>query len=237
MMILPYVEQQSLYEKINGSISYTHVVSTASNVDYFCLLNFFPSTWMMCPSPTSSSSTVVIEPWLVKVDLFRCPSDPRRESESEMGYTNDAFSLGDTIIDNANGKTRGMFESTTYRQPIDNLSTTYRQPIDNLSTTYRRHRDVTDGFSNAILPPGDVNADHRDADDLTYGNFAAGSYHVGGGVNCAFGDGSIRFITAQVDCGDLSQPAPLGSDSRDSPYGVWGSLGTISADELISESN
>jgi len=40
-----------------------------------------------------------------------------------MGYTNDAFSLGDTIIDNANGKTRGMFESTTYRQPTDDTVT------------------------------------------------------------------------------------------------------------------
>jgi len=114
MMILPFVEQQPLYEKLDSSISYTHVVSTTSNFDYFCLLNFFPSTWMMCPAPTSSSRTVVIEPWLDKVDLFRCPSDPRRESESEMGYTNYALSLGDTIIDNANGKTRGMFESTTY---------------------------------------------------------------------------------------------------------------------------
>jgi len=177
---------------------------------------------MMCPVPTSSSRTVVIEPWLDKVDLFRCPSDPRREAESEMGYTNYAFSLGDTIIDNATGKTRGMFESTTYR----------------------RHRDVTDGLSNTIftgfntiLPPGDVSADHRDTDDLTYGNFAAGSDHAGSGVNCAFGDGSIRFITAQVDCGDLSQSAPLGSDSRNSPYGVWGSLGTIAAEEVVSKPN
>jgi len=219
---LPFVEQQPLYEKLDSSISSTHVVSTTSNFDYFCLLNFFLSTWMMCPVPTSSSRTVVIEPWLDKVDLFRCPSDPRREAESEMGYTNYAFSLGDTIIDNATGKTRGMFESTTYR----------------------RHRDVTDGLSNTIftgfntiLPPGDVSADHRDTDDLTYGNFAAGSDHAGSGVNCAFGDGSIRFITAQVDCGDLSQSAPLGSDSRNSPYGVWGSLGTIAAEEVVSKPN
>lgn len=85
-----------------------------------------------------------------------------------------------------------------------------------------------------ILPPGDVSANHRETDDLTYGNFNAGSYHAGGGVNCAFGDGSIRFVTGQVDCGDLSQSAPAGSDGGKSPYGVWGSLGTIAGEEVVS---
>jgi|GEM_PF-2497303 len=194
----------------------------------------------------------------------------------EMGFTNYAFSLSDTIIDNANGKTRGMFEATTYRRHrdvTDGLSNTifmseirvdgemiewlddavlsipksYSKASNVKAITgnippaapafFGRGRRWVDGAPiftgfNTILPPGDVSADHRDADDLTYGNFAAGSYHAGGGVNCAFGDGSIRFITAQVDCGDLSQPAPLGSDSLNSPYGVWGSLGTISADEV-----
>ena len=281
MMILPFVEQQPLYEKLDRSIAYNHVFSTTSNFEYFCLLNFFPSTWMMCPVPRSSSRTVVIEPWLDKVDLFRCPSDPRRESESEMGYTNYAFSLGDTIIDNANGKTRGMFESTTYRRHRDvtdglsntifmseikvdgemiewlddallSVPRTYSKAYNAITITgtvpptapefFGRGRRWVDGAPiftgfNTILPPGDVSADHRDASDLTYGNFAAGSYHAGGGVNCAFGDGSIRFITAQVDCGDLSQSAPLGSDSRNSPYGVWGSLGTIAAEEVVSKPN
>lgn len=276
MMILPFVEQQPLYEKLNSSINYTHVVSTTSSFDYFCLLNLFPSTWMMCPVPTSPSSTVVIEPWLDKVVLFRCPSDPRRESATEMGYTNYAFSLGDSIIDNATGKTRGMFEASTYRRHrdvTDGLSKTIFiseirvdgemiEWLDDASLAiprayskssnanaiasnvppsapefFGRGRRWVDGAPiftgfNTILPPGDVSADHRDGDDLAYGNFAAGSYHAGGGVNCAFGDGSIRFISAQVDCGDLSQPAPLGSDSFNSPYGVWGSMGTIAAAEV-----
>ncbi len=277
--ILPYMEQQALYEKLEGSISYTHVASTSFSFNSLCLLNLFPSTWMMCPAPPSSSSTVQIEPWLDQLDPLRCPSDPRREYPGEMGYTNYAFSVGDTIVDNANGKTRGMFEASTYRRLRDvtdglsntiflseikvdgemiewlddsmltvptNYSKISRANLSVVANTppaapefFGRGRRWVDGAPiftafNTILPPGDVSANHRDADDLTYGNFAAGSYHAAGGVNCAFGDGSIRFITAQIDCGDLSQPAPTGSDRKNSPYGLWGSMGTIAGDEVLS---
>lgn len=62
---------------------------------------------------------------------------------------------------------------------------------------------------------------------------AIGSAREAGGVNCTFVDSSIRFITAQVDRGDLSQPAHKGSDRRNSPYSVWGSMGTIAADKSM----
>ena len=278
--VLPYMEQQALYEKLEGSISYAHLASATPDFSGLCLLNFFPSTWMMCPAPPSSNSSVQIEPWLDQLDALRCPSDPRREYPGEMGYTNYAFSVGDTIIDNASGKTRGMFEASTFRKlrdVTDGLSNTIflseikvdGEMIEWLDDSvlsvptnysksnggnvtivantppeapefYGRGRRWVDGSPiftafNTIVPPGDVSANHRETDDLTYGNFAAGSYHAAGGVNCAFGDGSIRFITAQIDCGDLSQAAPVGNDRRKSPYGVWGSLGTIAADEVIDQ--
>jgi prepilin-type N-terminal cleavage/methylation domain-containing protein len=278
--LLPFMEQQALYEKLQGSISSSHVVSTTPSFSGLCLLNFFPTTWMMCPLPNSSINTVRLEPWLDHLDALRCPSDPRQEYLGEMGYTNYAFSVGDTIVDNATGKTRGMFEAATFRRlrdVSDGLSSTIfvseikvdgemiewlddsvlsvpsnysKSRGGNLTLIanappaapefYGRGRRWVDGAPvftafNTILPPGDVSANHRDADDLTYGNFAAGSHHLGGGVNCAFGDGSIRFITAQIDCGDLNQPAPTGSDRQNSPYGIWGSMGTIAAQEIVAE--
>ncbi len=272
------MEQQALYEKLEGSISYTNVGATSSSFTSLALLNFSPSTWMMCPAPTSSTSSVQIEPWLDQLDPLRCPSDPRREYPGEMGYTNYAFCVGDTIVDNASGKTRGMFEASTLRRLRDvtdglsntifmseikvdgemiewlddsvlSIPTNYSRTNGNNLTVaantppdapefFGRGRRWVDGAPiftafNTILAPGDVSANHRDDDDLTYGNFAAGSSHAAGGVNCAFGDRSIRFITAQIDCGDLSQPAPIGNDRKNSPYGVWGSMGTIAADEVV----
>jgi prepilin-type N-terminal cleavage/methylation domain-containing protein len=261
--LLPYLEQSALHQKLQSSIVYNHPPSSSFR--------------MMCPLPPNPNSKFQIEPWLDKVGLFRCPSDPKLETDTEMGFTNYAFSMGDTIIDNSKGVTRGMFAASVFKglkDVIDGSSNTIVMSeirVDgemiewlddavltvpgNYSRTmglreglipripppapefFGRGRRWVDGapiFSafNTILPPGDVSANHRDSDDLTYGNFTAGSYHAGEGVNCAFGDGSIRFVGSNIDCGDLMQKAPIGNSSGNSPYGVWGSLGTISGSEI-----
>jgi prepilin-type N-terminal cleavage/methylation domain-containing protein/prepilin-type processing-associated H-X9-DG protein len=84
------------------------------------------------------------------------------------------------------------------------------------------------GF-NAILPPntpscliGNVN---------TRGVMTAQSWHTGG-VNCVFGDGSVRFINETIDAGNSGAPESL---SGPSPYGVWGALATINGGEIASE--
>lgn len=84
------------------------------------------------------------------------------------------------------------------------------------------------GF-NAILPPnspscliGNIN---------TRGVMSAQSWHAGG-VNCVFGDGSVRFISETIDAGNSGAPETL---SGPSPYGVWGALATINGGEVASE--
>ena len=56
---------------------------------------------------------------------------------------------------------------------------------------------------------------------------SAASMHPGG-VNAVKADGSVSFISETIDTGDLNLPA---STSGQSPYGVWGALGTISGGE------
>jgi len=58
---------------------------------------------------------------------------------------------------------------------------------------------------------------------------SASSFHPGG-VHVSMVDGSVRFIRESIDCGD---PATREVASGQSPYGVWGALGTISGGETL----
>ncbi|MDR0869474.1 MAG: DUF1559 domain-containing protein [Planctomycetaceae bacterium] len=53
--------------------------------------------------------------------------------------------------------------------------------------------------------------------------YSASSYHPGG-VNGAYADGSVHFISETVDYGTPTAAMPF--DGSPSPYGVWGALGT-----------
>ncbi|MFI4876012.1 MAG: DUF1559 domain-containing protein [Blastopirellula sp. JB062] len=56
------------------------------------------------------------------------------------------------------------------------------------------------------------------------------SMHTGG-VNLVLGDGSVRFISENIDAGNLAHP----SRSGPSKSGVWGALGTRAGQEIIPE--
>jgi prepilin-type N-terminal cleavage/methylation domain-containing protein len=53
-----------------------------------------------------------------------------------------------------------------------------------------------------------------------------------GGVHCLLGDGAVRFISENIDAGNSAAPPPV---SGPSPYGVWGSLGSIRGDDVVGE--
>ena len=89
------------------------------------------------------------------------------------------------------------------------------------------------GFT-TVLPPNapscvndsDVNADSHG------GILNASSMHPNG-VNSVFADGSIHFITQNINTGNLAAPPPLPGQS--SPYGVWVALGSIDGGESNGE--
>lgn len=90
------------------------------------------------------------------------------------------------------------------------------------------------GF-NTVLPPNspgctdDTNTCCADAVNVV---LPAGSNHTGG-VNAAYADGSVHFISNSVDTGNLNSGV-VQPTSGPSLYGVWGSLGSKSGGETVS---
>lgn len=84
-----------------------------------------------------------------------------------------------------------------------------------------------------ILPPNSasciiataVNNPHWSA-----GIYSAGSNHTGGAM-VSMADGSVHFISQNIDTGNLALPAPPATGGGISPYGVWGALGSARGGE------
>lgn len=77
-----------------------------------------------------------------------------------------------------------------------------------------------------ILPPNSATCSSQ----AGTGIYSSASRHTGG-VQCVLADGSVHFISQNIDTGNLSLPPVTGGPS---PYGVWGALGTKNGSEVAS---
>jgi prepilin-type N-terminal cleavage/methylation domain-containing protein len=86
------------------------------------------------------------------------------------------------------------------------------------------------GFTTVLPPnaPSCVNDGNTNADS-TGGVYSAGSYHPNG-VVAVFADGSVRFITETINCGNLTARQVVNGPS---PYGVWGAMGSTDGGEAV----
>ncbi|EMI21806.1 protein containing DUF1559, partial [Rhodopirellula maiorica SM1] len=56
------------------------------------------------------------------------------------------------------------------------------------------------------------------------------------GAHVLLADGSVQFITDSIDAGDRNADSiskDYNNEGRESPYGVWGALGSIGGKERI----
>lgn len=86
-------------------------------------------------------------------------------------------------------------------------------------------------FFQTVMPPNSPNCcSNSQNTDSSYGLYSASSYHSGG-VNVCLVDGSVRFVLTTIDVGDQSNTVEPSGQQMESPYGVWGALGSIAGSE------
>ncbi|MDO5554191.1 MAG: DUF1559 domain-containing protein [Planctomycetia bacterium] len=93
---------------------------------------------------------------------------------------------------------------------------------------------IASGF-HTILPPNSPSCATLDDPQFmpgTYGVMSANSFHSGG-VNTGLLDGSVRFVSNTVDAGDATKIVDP-TKTTESPYGVWGAMGTPAGGEAKS---
>ncbi len=95
------------------------------------------------------------------------------------------------------------------------------------------------GFQTCLPPNGEICQQAPVGNWMgTYeaeGNFTASSRHQGG-VHSVMGDGAVRFVTDSIDAGNSNATAvnPWTAQGVESPYGVWGAMGTKASSEIVS---
>ncbi|WP_459556136.1 DUF1559 family PulG-like putative transporter [Lacunimicrobium album] len=100
-------------------------------------------------------------------------------------------------------------------------------------------------FSTALAPNTSSCYTRNSTSHTGFGIFNAGSLHKGG-VQVLMGDGAVRFISDNIDTGNQSAILPVAGfingntpltspSSEQSPYGVWGALGTRASGEVLGE--
>ena len=113
----------------------------------------------------------------------------------------------------------------------------YLSSVTYANAAYNRGFRVGDGrglYTSfvTVLPPNSASCALAESDE---GMYTANSEHTGG-VQVAMGDGSVKFISENIDSGtqtlSLTDPLPAGAQNR---YGVWGSLGSKRGGETVGD--
>jgi hypothetical protein len=110
-----------------------------------------------------------------------------------------------------------------------NDSRRYVGPVSSLGSKWCHGATSRIGF-NTVIPPNGPSCITGGNDNRYPGVFPPTSYHPGG-VVVAMADASCRFISETINTGNLTHAEVY---TGESPYGVWGALGSKSGGEAVS---
>jgi len=109
----------------------------------------------------------------------------------------------------------------------------HRQPKGGSGTNFAYYT-LQNGYFHTVIAPNGPSCSFTNDNHIgtRAAFFPPTSFHVGG-VNACIADGSGRFISDSIDTGDLNAVPPPKSHAEifHSPYGVWGSLGSMNGGE------
>lgn len=143
------------------------------------------------------------------------------------------------------GTARGLGSAFVRQNPslcltaIDLSTGRYTQPVGPWGGN--RWPDGAPAFTGhtTILGPNSASCTQRNWDGED-GIYEPMSNHEGG-VHCLFGDGKVKFISDSIDTGNTTCPPPDAQSGTPcgggwfgpSPYGVWGSMGSVSGQDTV----
>jgi type II secretory pathway pseudopilin PulG len=130
-----------------------------------------------------------------------------------------------------NNTTAVVSDCAALRQPGTNYYSVNGRAGEARGHAYSRGQTFSTCFQ-TVLPPNSGSCESNWSD----GYFSATSNHSGG-VNGLLGDASVRFISETINCATAGTPGQNfngGGNNQpkgESPFGVWGALGSINGGE------
>ncbi|GIW99924.1 MAG: prepilin-type N-terminal cleavage/methylation domain-containing protein [Pirellulaceae bacterium] len=149
-------------------------------------------------------------------------------SEVVVSKQSDARTTRGNYVENLGEGTLRNDPSTclAYRGPNNTILPSAPQIGELRGVHYAWGAVTTTGFQ-TILPPNSIGCKGTWSEWGDDHVLPPDSYHTGG-VNAVYADGSVHFLSENIDTGNTAAPQV---SSGPSPYGVWGALGSRSGGE------
>ncbi|MEW4562569.1 DUF1559 domain-containing protein [Bremerella sp. JC770] len=256
--LLPFLEQNNLAEQIKNYDTSVYTTQPPEPWDSSFLPWQQRIDALLCPSDTGATKTFrtdrPIAPSSYRFSIGDSYSDNFNPHHNDTEYRGIFSAEKDKkfrdITDGTSNTVMMAERLTDFQSPFINQthanSISLSDPStcwDAVSTTNRRHfssgsngaasQHWNDGQAcftafNTVIAPNGPSCWNDTTQNSDLALTTVSSNHPGG-VNIALADASVRFVSETIDTGDLTQTEPT---SGQSPYGVWGALGSKSGGEI-----